>query len=100
MLLGTWAPAAARVLRIDPPKNWTTIAEKIKIPYHEQENMIIEYDGMDGLVRVKQASVTLINYPIGWYINERQAQNDMAFVSQKSKNDSLSLELIPIVWRN
>ncbi|KAH6699031.1 family 65 glycoside hydrolase [Leptodontidium sp. MPI-SDFR-AT-0119] len=87
MLLGTWAPAAAKVLRIDPPKNWTTIAEKIKIPYHERENMIIEYDGMDGLVCVKQASVTLINYPIGWHINEKQAQNDMAFYGAISTAD-------------
>lgn len=72
LLLGDWVPAAANVLGIVPPPNWTTIAEKIKIPYDKGQNVITEYDGMDGLVHVKQASVTPINYPLGWNMNERQ----------------------------
>lgn len=54
----------------------------MKIPYDANENIIVEYEGMDGTVKIKQASVTLINYPMGWNINERQAQNDMTFVSR------------------
>jgi hypothetical protein len=38
---------------------------------------------MDGLVQVKQASVALINYPLGWNINEIQARNDIEFVREK-----------------
>ena len=97
MLLSVWAQETAEVLGITPAKNWTAIAARIKIPYDEQENMIMEYDGMDRSVRIKQASVTLINYPIGWNINERQAQNDMAFVSRRSQNASQSMKLNPVV---
>lgn len=82
MLLGNWTQEAAKVLGITPPRNWTLIADHIKIPYNERENIIIEYDGMDGLVQVKQASVVLINYPLGWNINEWQARNDIEFVSE------------------
>lgn len=81
MLLGEWAPSAARVLGISTPSNWSKIAENIKIPFNEKEQMIIGFDGMDGTWTVKQASVTLITYPLGWNMNERQAQNDMTYVS-------------------
>lgn len=100
MLLGDWAPAAANVLGIMPPRNWSTIAENIKIPYDKEQNIIIEYDGMDGLVHVKQASVALINYPLGWNMNERQAHNDMAFVSYIINPTNLSAKLIPEVCRS
>jgi hypothetical protein len=90
MLLGDWAPLAAKVLGITVPKNWTVIAKNIKIPYEEEENIILEYDGMDGLVHIKQASVALINYPIGWNMNDRQTQNDMVFVSYNSRNTILN----------
>jgi trehalose/maltose hydrolase-like predicted phosphorylase len=83
MLLGIWAQEAAKTLGITPPNNWTSIADHIKIPYNEKEDIIIEYDGMDGLVQVKQASVALINYPLGWNINEMQARNDVEFVREK-----------------
>ncbi|KAI9732730.1 MAG: alpha,alpha-trehalase ath1 [Claussenomyces sp. TS43310] len=87
MLLGTWAPAAAKILDISRPKNWSRIAENVKIPYDEKGDIIIEYDGMDGLVKIKQASVTLINYPLGWNVNERQAQNDMTFYATANTAD-------------
>jgi hypothetical protein len=89
MLLGDWAPAAAKVLGIAAPNNWSTIAENMKIPYNQNENILMEYDGMDGLVHVKQASVALINYPLGWNMNDRQAQNDLAFVSYKWRDNIL-----------
>ncbi|KFY28360.1 hypothetical protein V491_00511 [Pseudogymnoascus sp. VKM F-3775] len=42
---------------------------------------------MDGTWTVKQASVTLITYPLGWNMNERQAQNDMTYYSAKNSPD-------------
>jgi hypothetical protein len=80
MLLGDWAPAAANVLGIQIPNNWSVISENMEILYDENAGIIIEYEGMEGGVSIKQASVTLITYPLGWNINERQAQNDMSFV--------------------
>lgn len=61
--------------------NWSSIARDIKIGYADEEQIIIEYDDMAGTIQIKQASVTLISYPLGWKINDQQALNDMAFVS-------------------
>lgn len=36
---------------------------------------------MDGTVIIKQASVALLSYPLGWKIEDEQALNDLAFVS-------------------
>lgn len=81
-MLGEWAPAAAAVIgHGEIPSNWSTIAEKIKIPYDSDGQIMIEHDGMDGEVKIKQASVTLVSYPLRWRISEQQALNDMAFVS-------------------
>ncbi|KAL3426456.1 beta-ketoacyl synthase domain-containing protein [Phlyctema vagabunda] len=86
-LLGEWAPGAAKELGLSTPRNWSLISDNMKIPYETKENIIIEFDGMDGNVHIKQASVTLINYPLGWNFNERQAQNDMAFYSAANSPD-------------
>lgn len=43
--------------------------------------MILEYDGMEGTVVIKQASVGLIPVLLGWQVDEEQTLNDIAFVS-------------------
>ena len=50
------------------------------IPYNEDDKIIIEFDGMDGNWQIKQASVGLINYPLGYRISEDQARNDVNYV--------------------
>lgn len=61
--------------------NWSAIAKGLTIPYDDKEKIILEYDGMDGTVIIKQASVALLSYPLGWKIEDGQALNDLAFVS-------------------
>lgn len=86
-MLGEWAPQAAKILNItDLPSNWSDIAQNIKIPYDESSNIIIGYDDMEPSVRIKQASVTLISYPLNWKMNDEQALNDMAFVCEFSSS--------------
>ncbi|KAK5988351.1 Periplasmic/secreted acid trehalase ATH1 [Cladobotryum mycophilum] len=83
VLLGEWAPAVARLIGAgDVPANWSTISDKIKIPYDKDAEIIIEYDGMDPEVKIKQADVALISYPLGWRISEQQSLNDMAFYAR------------------
>lgn len=62
------------------PQNWTDIAQKMYIPYNKDEEIIIEFGGMDGTWEVKQASVGLINYPLEFQLSEKQARNDVAYV--------------------
>lgn len=89
LLLGEWAPKAAAIVSDSDQvgttmasTNWSAIARNMKIPYDEEGQIIVEYEGMDATVHIKQASVTLISYPLGWRISEQQALNDMAFVSE------------------
>lgn len=79
-LLGNWAPSAASRLNLQVPQNWSHIAENMYIPYDEEEKIIIEFSGMDGSWRVKQASVGLINYPLQFQLSDTQARNDVAYV--------------------
>ena len=53
----------------------------MEIPHSEHDDLILEYEGMDGTIVTKQASVVLINYPMGFQANEKQTQNGLAFVS-------------------
>jgi trehalose/maltose hydrolase-like predicted phosphorylase len=89
-LLGDWAPSAASRLNLQVPRNWSHIAENIYIPYDEEAKIIIEFSGMDGTWRVKQASVGLINYPLQFQLSNTQARNDIAYVSVPGLNLILS----------
>ncbi|OIW27858.1 glycoside hydrolase family 65 protein [Coniochaeta ligniaria NRRL 30616] len=86
-LLGTWAPSAAKHLGLQVPQNWTDIAKNMYIPYSQDEEIIIEFDGMDGTWEVKQASVGLINYPLEFQLSETQARNDVAYYSSVNTAD-------------
>ncbi|KAB5585706.1 glycoside hydrolase family 65 protein [Coniochaeta sp. 2T2.1] len=86
-LLGAWAPSAAKQLGLEAPQNWSTIAQNMDIPYDKNEEIIIEFDGMDGTWEVKQASVGLINYPLEFQLSEAQARNDVAYYSSVNTAD-------------
>ncbi|VUC29886.1 unnamed protein product [Clonostachys rosea] len=89
LLLGEWAPAAAKLVGQEEsiPANWSAIAKGLTIPYDDKEKIIHEYDGMDGTVVIKQASVALLSYPLGWKINDEQALNDLAFYARVTTPD-------------
>ncbi|RPA87759.1 hypothetical protein BJ508DRAFT_410467 [Ascobolus immersus RN42] len=61
-----------------PPK-WSDVHENIYIPYDWEAGIILEYAGMNGSVEIKQADVTLINYPLEFKLNETQAKADSDF---------------------
>ncbi|EED14244.1 maltose phosphorylase, putative [Talaromyces stipitatus ATCC 10500] len=80
-LLGDIAPAAAKTLNHKIPRNWSRIAEKIRIPIDDKSNITLGFDGMQGDWKVKQASVALLNYPLQYQISEDHTRNDMAYYS-------------------
>jgi len=63
------------------PTKWKDIAENMAVPYDKGANIVIEFQGMNGSVEIKQADVVLLNYPLEWRYNESQALGDMNFVS-------------------
>jgi autotransporter translocation and assembly factor TamB len=79
--LGDIGPAAAHALDQEIPQNWSTIADNIRIPIDHKNNITLGFDGMQGDWKVKQASVTLMNYPLEYQISEDHTRNDMAYVS-------------------
>lgn len=72
--------AAERVGETYPAK-WRDIADNMAVPYDPSANIVVEFQGMNGSVEIKQADVVLMNYPLEWRYNESQALGDMNFVS-------------------
>lgn len=60
---------------------WQDVVDNIYIPYDADAGIIPEFNGMNGSVEIKQADVTLINYPIEFQFNTSQARKDSDFVS-------------------
>lgn len=71
---------AAELVGETYPSIWKHIAENTVVPYNFSANIVLEYQGMNGSVQIKQADVVLLNYPLEWRYNESQALSDMNFV--------------------
>ncbi len=72
------AVAAAQVLGITPPANWSTIAAGLVVPVDSSLNMHPEFSGY-GNQLVKQADVTLLQYPWGYAMSPKLALGDINF---------------------
>ena len=80
LLLGVWAPQAAKLLNLSIPERWSEIAANIQLPYNEDLALMEEFDGMPDDLLVKQADVVLTNYPLEYRVNEREARNNLQYV--------------------
>jgi len=74
------AQLAAKLVGEAAPSGWKAVEEKIFIPFNTNASIIPEYGTMNGSVKIKQADVVLINYPLEFRLNESQALNDLDFV--------------------
>ena len=72
------AVAAAHVLGITPPASWSTIAAGLVVPVNQALNMHPEFSGY-GNQLVKQADVTLLQYPWGYTMPSKLALGDINF---------------------
>lgn len=70
------AVAAAHVLGIAPPANWSTIAAKLVVLRRGGINP--EFSGYRGQL-VKQADVTLLQYPWGYQTSRKVSANDINY---------------------
>ncbi|WP_223281279.1 glycosyl hydrolase family 65 protein [Streptomyces antnestii] len=59
------AARAARLVGTAPPADWTTIADRLRIPYDTKRKVFLQYAGYDGST-IKQADAVLLLYPLGW----------------------------------
>jgi trehalose/maltose hydrolase-like predicted phosphorylase len=72
------AVAAAQVLGIAAPASWSTIASGLVVPVNNSLNMHPEFSGY-GNQLVKQADVTLLQYPWGYTMPSKLALGDINF---------------------
>ncbi|KAI8599163.1 glycosyl hydrolase family 65 central catalytic domain-containing protein [Dissophora ornata] len=70
---------AASILGISDkvPSNWSDIADNIAILYEQSSNIVLEYQGFNASIPVKQADVVLLIYPLNYTV--RDASEDLAF---------------------
>ncbi|KAH8802506.1 family 65 glycoside hydrolase [Xylogone sp. PMI_703] len=84
LLLGTWGPAAAKLLDIEIPSRWEEIARDIPILVNKDGDLIEEYSGMPGNIVIKQADVVLINYPLEYQITPQIARNNLEYYALRN----------------
>ncbi|KAK2553759.1 Protein-glucosylgalactosylhydroxylysine glucosidase [Acropora cervicornis] len=66
-----FAKEAADILGKKVPKRWTTIAEKMYIPFDDEHQYHPEFEGYRRGVKVKQADVVLIGYPLMYKMDKQ-----------------------------
>ncbi len=72
------AVAAARTLGIQPPSSWSQIAARIVVPLDRSRHIHPEFAGYRSQL-VKQADVTLLQYPWAYPMTPLVAQSDINF---------------------
>jgi trehalose/maltose hydrolase-like predicted phosphorylase len=72
------AVQAANVLGITPPASWSTIAAGLVVPVDNALNIHPEFSGYGGQL-VKQADVTLLQYPWGYAMPPKLALDDINY---------------------
>ncbi|KAF3231844.1 alpha,alpha-trehalase ath1 [Orbilia oligospora] len=77
----------AKMVGFSAPSSWTSIAQKMFIPYDAEAGIIPEFTGMNGSVTIKQVDVALISYPLGFKFNDTQARNDLFFYAKAQSPD-------------
>ncbi|CAH3016355.1 unnamed protein product [Porites evermanni] len=74
-----FAQEAADILGEEVPELWSTIAEKMYIPFDSKRNFHPEYEGYIPTVMVKQADVVLAGYPLMYEMQKQVRHNDLDY---------------------
>ena len=85
------AVQAAHVLGITPPASWSRIAAGLVVPVNRQLNMHPEFSGYGGQL-VKQADVTMLQYPWNYTMPSKLAQGDLDYYVPRSDPGGPSMD--------
>lgn len=80
------AKAAATELGKQVPVEWTTIADNLRMPFDEAQQVFMQYDGYDGSV-IKQADTVLLLYPLEWPMTNAVATNTLDYYTERTDPD-------------
>ncbi|MGR6970567.1 ricin-type beta-trefoil lectin domain protein [Streptomyces cynarae] len=81
---------AARILGLTADPAWGKVADGLKIPVDKTLNIHPEFDGYDGQT-VKQADVTLLQYPWNVPMPATLAQNDLDYYAAHTDSNGPSM---------
>jgi trehalose/maltose hydrolase-like predicted phosphorylase len=85
------AVQAAQVLGITPPPSWSTIAAGLVVPVDTSLNIHPEFSGYGGQL-VKQADVTMLQYPWAYSMPSKLAENDINYYVPRSDPGGPSMD--------
>ena len=85
------AVAAAQVLGIVPPANWSAIAAGLVVPVDNPLDIHPEFSGYGGQL-VKQADVTMLQYPWAYSMPSKLAENDINYYVPRSDPGGPSMD--------
>ncbi|CAD7078921.1 unnamed protein product [Hermetia illucens] len=77
---------ACNVKRYKKHPSWTTIADKIKVPYDEKNDYHPQYDGFTRDIVIKQADAVLLAYPLMYPMSQTTRRNDLKFYENCTRN--------------
>ncbi|MFI2073840.1 discoidin domain-containing protein [Streptomyces triculaminicus] len=80
------ATRAAQLLGERAPREWTAIADRIRIPYDTQRKVFQQYDGYSGS-KIKQADTVLLMYPLEWPMPQGAATSTLDYYAQRTDPD-------------
>ncbi|MEV6669017.1 discoidin domain-containing protein [Streptomyces sp. NPDC051162] len=80
------AAHAARLLGERAPGEWTSIADRIRIPYDARHKVFQQYDGYPGS-RIKQADTVLLMYPLEWPMSQADAARTLDYYARRTDPD-------------
>ena len=84
------AAQAARVLGVGIPADWTSLASEIVVPEDAALGILPEFSGYNGGL-VKQADVSLVQYPWGYTMPAGLAQNDLNYYAPRTNPNGPSM---------
>jgi F5/8 type C domain/Glycosyl hydrolase family 65 central catalytic domain/Glycosyl hydrolase family 65, C-terminal domain len=80
------ATRAAAILGEQAPAQWTTIADHLRMPFDEQNQVFLQYDGYQG-TQIKQADTVLLIYPLEWPMTTQVAANTLDYYAPRTDPD-------------
>ena len=82
------ATRAAQILGESAPARWTQIADSLRMPFDEANQLFLQYDGFDlETSLIKQADTVLLIYPLEWPMSSEVAANTLDYYAEHTDPD-------------
>jgi trehalose/maltose hydrolase-like predicted phosphorylase len=80
------ATRAAAILGKQVPSQWTVIADHLRMPFDDQNQVFLQYDGYQG-TQIKQADTVLLLYPLEWPMSTKVAAKTLDYYAPRTDPD-------------